>query len=119
MLAIPVIIYVILIIFGILNIVLFFKLWGATNDIRKIREAICSTVSQADDNATTAMKPIPSAARTGIAPTAFSVSDWVTAKDNPEEVMYIDRINNVGEYVCKATDGRIVGAFNADRLVRA
>ena len=29
---------IIIIVFGILQIILFFKIWGMTNDIRKIRE---------------------------------------------------------------------------------
>lgn len=33
-------IYVVVIIFGILQIILFFKLWGMTNNIRDIREKI-------------------------------------------------------------------------------
>lgn len=33
---------VILIIFGILQIILFFKLWGMTNDIRRISEKLVS-----------------------------------------------------------------------------
>lgn len=32
------IIYVVMLIFGILQIILFFKLWGMTNDIRSMRE---------------------------------------------------------------------------------
>lgn len=33
----------IIIVFGILQIVLFFKLWGMTNDIRRLTEHICVT----------------------------------------------------------------------------
>lgn len=119
MLAIPVIIYVILIIFGILNIILFFKLWGATNDIRKIRNAICGSLPGSNkDNA--AINQAPSATRTGTTQAVFSVGDRVTAKDNYGEILYIDRINNVGECVCKRIiDGRIVGAFKGNQLVRA
>lgn len=32
------IIYVVMLIFGILQIILFFKVWGMTNDIRGIRD---------------------------------------------------------------------------------
>lgn len=32
------IIYIVMLIFGILQIILFFKLWGMTNDIRSMKE---------------------------------------------------------------------------------
>ena len=37
MITIPIIIYVILIVFAILQLILFFKIWGATNDIRALK----------------------------------------------------------------------------------
>lgn len=37
---------IILIVFGVLQIILFFKLWGMTNDVRKIKERI----TPKDDN---------------------------------------------------------------------
>ncbi|MFV0312191.1 MAG: hypothetical protein ACK5KN_11165 [Dysgonomonas sp.] len=36
---------IIFIIFGILQIILFFKIWGMTNDIRKIKETYLSTIN--------------------------------------------------------------------------
>lgn len=38
--AIPAIIYLILIVFGILNLILFFKHWGMCNDMRKLKDFI-------------------------------------------------------------------------------
>ena len=35
-------VYLIIIVFGILQIILFFKLWGMTNDIRKLTEHFCN-----------------------------------------------------------------------------
>lgn len=34
-------VYLIIIVFGILQIILFFKLWGMTNDVRKLTEHFC------------------------------------------------------------------------------
>lgn len=39
---------VILIVFGVLQIVLFFKIWGMTNDIRKIKEKYLGDIIQKD-----------------------------------------------------------------------
>ena len=37
------IVWIIIIVFGILQIILFFKIWGMTNDIEKIRAKYCRT----------------------------------------------------------------------------
>lgn len=37
------IVWIIIIVFGILQIILFFKIWGMTNDIEKIRDKYCRT----------------------------------------------------------------------------
>lgn len=42
---IPAIIYLILIVFGILNLILFFKLWGMCNDMRTLKEFLTSRFS--------------------------------------------------------------------------
>ena len=113
MIAIPIIIQIGVIVIAVLNIILFFKLWGATNDIRKIRNEICKTsqVQEEKPAAQEVRKPATST-RSG-----FNVGDWVTTKDTPDRVMYIDRINNTGEFVCKTTDGEIAGTFRESQLL--
>lgn len=37
---------IIIIVFGILQIILFFKIWGMTNDVKKIRKAISPNKSE-------------------------------------------------------------------------
>lgn len=115
MIAIPIIIQIGVIVIAVLNIILFFKLWGATNDIRKIRNEICKT-SQVQEE-----KPVATEVRKLAISTpgknGFSVGDWVTTKDTPNSVMYIDRINNAGEFVCKTTDGEIAGTFRESQLL--
>lgn len=34
------IIYIVMLVFGILQIILFFKLWGMTNDVRSMKEQL-------------------------------------------------------------------------------
>ena len=115
MIAIPIIIQIVVIAIAVLNIVLFFKLWGATNDIRKIRKEICKTsqVQEEKPAATEVRKPATSTPSKN----GFSVGDWVTTKDTPDRVLYIDRINNTGEFVCKTTDGEIAGTFRESQLL--
>lgn len=107
------IIDIILIVFGILWLILFFKLWGATNDIRKIRNEICTTPQPQEDKLT-ALEGRKPATSTHL---GFNVGDRVTTKDTPDRVLYIDRINNVGEFVCKTTDGEIAGTFKENQLL--
>lgn len=115
MLAIPVIIYIILIVFAILQLILFFKVWGATNDIRKIRNEVCKTTQVQEEKPTApeVRKPTTSTQKGN----NFNVGDWVTTKDSPDRVLYIDRLNNVGEFVCKTTDGEIAGTFRESQLL--
>lgn len=37
---------IVIIVFGVLQIILFFKLWGMTNDVKKIRKAISPNKSE-------------------------------------------------------------------------
>ena len=100
---------------AILCIILFFKLWGATNDIRKIRNEICKDVpAQKTANPTVGKSAAPMQENT-----EFTVGEWVTTKDNLDRVMYIDRINNIGEFVCKTPDGNVVGSFKDTELISA
>lgn len=48
---IPAIVYLILIVFGILNLILFFKLWGMCNDMRKLKYFLTSRFSLEAENA--------------------------------------------------------------------
>lgn len=109
------IIDIILIVFGILWLILFFKFWGATNDIRKIRNEVCKTsqVQEEKPKAPEVRKPATSTPKGN----SFNVGDWVTIKDSPDRVMYIDRINNLGEFVCKTTEGEIAGTFRESQLL--
>lgn len=101
MLTIPVIIYIILIVFAVLQLILFFKIWGATNDIAKIKDAITRPNQTAIS---------PSAPQTNASQSRkFNVGDNVESRAGQK--MKIARINNIGEYVCTDTEGNIIGAF--------
>lgn len=115
MIAIPIIIQIVVIAIAVLNIVLFFKLWGATNDIRKIRNEICKTSQVQEEKPTAPEVSKPTTSTPG--KNGFRVGDWVTTKDTPDRVLYIDRINNVGEFVCKTTNGEIAGTFKESQLL--
>ena len=88
------------IIAGILNIILFFKLWSACNNLAKMRDtltACASTVAKTSGG--------------------FKVGDHVILKRENRELV-IDRINNVGDYVCVNTSGATVGTFKESELAQ-
>lgn len=168
------VVLIIVIVFAVLQIMLFFKLWGATNDIKKIKNYITgnsdpmreglfnevdeelylghenkaleilklaqyklesnsnvySTVENSEGKYRLktivekineiANKPNKSVSNNKSASNdkGFNIGDFVTAKNNPE-ILYIDRINNKGEYVCMTTGGEYAGAFSANDLTKA
>lgn len=101
-----VIISIFIIVFAILQIILFFKLWRATNDIAKIKNEICKG-------------NIPVQNATKANQNKFAIGDLVAATDNKNQTMLISRINNKGEYVCETASGEYVGVFSGDNLTKA
>lgn len=58
--AIPAIIYLILIVFGILQLILFFKLWGMCNDMRTLKNFVTMRFSlEAGDTGDDRYEPMP------------------------------------------------------------
>lgn len=94
------IVIIITAVIAVLNIILFFKIWGACNNIAKMKDtltALSSTVSKTSGG--------------------FKVGDHVILKKENRELI-IDRINNVGEYVCINTSGATVGTFKEAELTK-
>ena len=110
------IIYNIIVFIGaILQIILFFKIWGATNDIRKIRNEICKPQQPKEEKPTAPEVRMPTTStRSG-----FNVGDWVTSSDNAERLMYIVSIDNNGDYQCSTPEGDYVGTFSKNDLREA
>lgn len=88
-------------IFAILQIILFFKLWGMTNDVRSIRDKLMTT--EAD------VKPV---IKENDSP--FEIGDWVISPTGKEvEIVEIED----GKYHCY-TNRRLFyeGSFDASEL---
>lgn len=90
---------IILIIFGVLQIILFFKIWGMTNDVKRLANKFCSNdnnLSNINDLAETPCDGIPDNTPDG--DTEISIGDKVIRRKDGKE-MLVDRIV-CGKYGC-------------------
>lgn len=84
--------------FGILSIILFFKVWGMTNDVDKLMRHFCEKQGAKDPLES------PKAGRT------------VTRKSDGVK-MRVDRISNTGTYSCLSIDGiKFEGMYTEDEI---
>lgn len=83
-----IIVYIIILVWGVLNIVLFFKIWGMTNDVRKLTNKFC-VVSDNEHKA------------------SYSTTE---NNQNSEGADYDRRLDNVksGDKVMRKSDGKIM-----------
>lgn len=121
MLTIPIIIYVILIVFAILQVILFFKLWGACNNIAEINHKLQKT--EKCDSVVDAIKTDGHAIRSGAAliggemiPYTIYDKGYVVFKDNEKA-----RVKDCsGTRMALLTyDGRELVYQNEDSAMRA
>lgn len=93
------------VLFGILQIILFFKIWGMTNDIREIKEKYLSSTD-------------PKKSVSPAQPTEFNVGELVVhIKTNKQ--MRIKEITEDGKYSCYTGGGAShEGDFTASEIKR-
>ena len=105
------------IVWSILCLILFFKVWGMTNDVRDIKEHILSMSFNTVDNST-----IRNVNRSDENKTTsdFNIGDHVIDKKTGNEYI-IHNINDEGNYVCKLPNSNSVifaGTFSKEQLSR-
>lgn len=93
------------VLFGVLQIILFFKIWGMTNDIREIKEKYLSSTD-------------PKKSVSPAQPTEFNVGELVVhIKTNKQ--MRIKEITEDGKYSCYTGGGAShEGDFTASEIKR-
>lgn len=108
--AFTIIIGFVIVAFGILQIILFFKLWGMTNDVARIKEYMYMAMPTKSHDAKILKGQ----------PNDSSHPDWVIGSrvvhvhsGNP---MKITSLNSNGTFVC-AKDGLIAGSYRRDELM--
>lgn len=101
-----------LIVFGILQIILFFKLWGMTNDVAQIKEYI----ARMDKRVSNKLK----SGKAQGEQKDDSMPDWVigsrVVRIATEEQMKIISLNSNGSFVC-TKDGIVAGSYRRDELM--
>jgi uncharacterized protein YodC (DUF2158 family) len=93
---------IISIVVGVLNIILFFKIWGMTNNVNEIRNLLVDSKERKKNQTKS----------------KFNVGDYVTVKSY-NGVMEIVDIYDDGSYNCiDVNSNEIVGAFKENELTK-
>lgn len=99
-------------VFGILQIILFFKLWGMTNHVARIKEY----VGRIDERANNQVILNEASDNQN----EDSIPDWTigsrVVRKATEKQMKIIGLNSNGTFVC-TTDGLIAGSYRRDELI--
>ena len=119
-----IIVYLIVIVWGVLNIVLFFKIWGMTNDVSAIKEYLAKTklntnvvvTSQNNQNNVVENKDV----ETQVAPkVTLKKGDRVRHTTYyTDRVMIIGEIHSDGSCMCLDEKGEPFGTFSIEKLVK-
>lgn len=93
---------IILVVFGVLQIILFFKLWGMTNDVREIKNLLSlQKYSNSDDTHRN----------------MFSYGDKVKLKKSGKVLMAKSYNSDIKKYNCYSPDGKVYeGSFSQSEL---
>lgn len=95
------ILFIVILIFGVLQIILFFKVWGMTNDVAAIRRHM-------EGNETGAAEPAETITD------AIAVGAIVVRKSTGEQLK-VTAVDENGKFVC-AKAGIEIGSFDASEL---
>lgn len=95
---------IVLMIFGILQIILFFKMWGMTNDVADIRLLLRRMTTKESTTVSDTSK--------------LNEKGQIVTRKSDGEKMLVQRISNTGSYVCYSPEGEeFYGAYNADEVI--
>ena len=111
--AISIILWIILLAFGILQIILFFKIWGMTDNVKQILILISERIPERK------MKQLPLSPTPDATPE--TESPWRigchVVRLATEEQMTIISLNSNGTFLCEKAGGLIAGSFRRDELM--
>ena len=108
-----VVIYFIMFIWGILNIILFFKIWGMTNDIKDIKNLLMGNPSIS----------IPTLSNNNAKDTSYKDSETIKVGDRVQHctyyrdrIMFVGRINSDNTCLCVDEKGEAIATFSINNL---
>ena len=111
-----VVIYFICFIWGILNIILFFKVWGMTSDIREMKNIFISLNKKQNMNFQEIKNKEIHESDANLVATKvnwnhkFQIGDMVRYKPNGKTLYIAQILANEYEYKCKDADGNFLSA---------
>ena len=120
-----VIVYLIVIVWGVLNIVLFFKIWGMTNDVSAIKEYLAKTrlnsnvVVTSQNNSNNVV--VNDSDETPATTTKVTLKEGDRVRHTTyytDRVMIIGEINSDGSCMCLDEKGETFGTFSIEKLVK-
>ena len=95
---------IVMLIFGILQIILFFKIWGMTNNVAELNRIIKNYINKITKDNQSEELPM----------NGIKIEDLVVELKTGRQ-MRVSNITTNGEYECKAS-GQIVGTFCRDEI---
>lgn len=99
---------VVILVFGVLQIVLFFKMWGMTNNVRSIKDMMEKYISKIEK------KSIGTEDDNGYK--GIKIEDLVVDIKTKRK-MTVTNVTSEGKYECKLTGGIApIGMFNRDEI---
>ncbi len=103
---------IIFIVFGILQIILFFKLWGMTNDIREIKNRYLHQASRESD------KSDSDSSSTQDVSSPYSATEYARVVElKSESQMMAGEIAADGKIKCYSTSGSYIGDFDKSEIM--
>ena len=113
-----VIVYIIMLVWGILNIILFFKVWGMTNDIRQIKDIIYNNSSTDKNNSgVTVSDNQEKVLNNDDNPIELVPGDKVVNKYTNETVI-ISQVLSKDFVECESETGKKLGKFNKEYFTK-
>lgn len=113
---------IIMTVWGILNIILFFKIWGMTNDIKELKDYIIDNNivgRESNDYENNSVQQAEEAELPKSDPKSFKTGDRVRHnKYNKDKVMIIGTINNDGSCMCLDEDGKPLATYSLENLIK-
>lgn len=113
---ITIVVSVVVVIFGVLQIILFFKLWGMTNDVKEMKNMMKpnSMLEMGNQNSTNIIKPNIEELYE-IDDGELNIGDFVVRNSDAKE-MIVDRII-YGKYGCIDAESHIfISGYNRDEI---
>ena len=128
-----IVVYIIMLVWGILNIILFFKIWGMTNDVNDIKEfliknklSLNNTSISYQDNSKSNERPNSNQPIEGAnsqtkaeKDDSLKIGDKVRHESlNRDKIMTVGSINADGSCLCMDEYGNSYGTYSADKLTK-